>query len=953
MAIRAEANLSALIESSEDPIWSVDMEFRLLTFNAALQRKAQQNFGVRAQAGMAPQDFPPQAQGEAWSNFYRRALTEGAFRTEFQISSGQILELSFNPIMVDGEPQGISIFAKDATERKQAEAAIQAAEKRYRDLFDGAIEGMFQTSLVDEKRSVNLALAKMLGYESPDELVEATPGSPGYAWADLDGRKRFRDVLEREGSAYGYECQWRRKDGSTLWVSISSRVIYDGKGLALAHHGFVEDITERKLAEVQLRDSEERFRATYEQAAVGIVHVSFDGEIVDCNPRFAEILGYSQEALAGMSVKQITPPEFQAQTARTLDQLRGGAGDFPSWEKPYQRKDGSLTWVRVTASIQRDGAGRPLHLVSFVEDINAQKAAELALSTAVRALKTSEVRYRTVFQTILDSVVVSRADDGVFVEVNEAFIRLTGFLREEVIGRTPTEISIWANESERQRMIDPLQESASFRDIEIRFRKKNGEVFWGLVSASKIDLDGIPCILSVTRDISDVKAAEDKIRDLAFFDPLTRLPNRRLLLDRLQQSLTTATRMPRKMALLFIDLDNFKILNDTLGHHTGDELLQEVALRLPAMVRESDTVARMGGDKFVVMLGGLSGTPEDAAAQAKAVAEKIFSILGKTFSLNGREWHSHCSIGITVFGTPHGSPNEILQQAEIAMYQAKAAGRNSIRFFSPGLQAVVNARAAMEEDLRHAIKSEQFVLYYQPQVDATGLIGAEVLLRWKHPQRGLLMPGDFIPLAEETGLILALGSWTLERACAQVAAWASQIDAAPFAVSVNISAREFRQAEFVEQVLASLDHTGANPMTLKLELTESMLVENIEDIIEKMTLLRAHGLSFSLDDFGTGYSSLSYLKRLPLDQLKIDRAFVRDILSDVSSGAIAQTIISLSKAMGLTVIAEGVETEGQRDFLTGLGCSAFQGYLYSRPLPVEEFERVWLVPANPRVPAIQ
>jgi EAL domain-containing protein (putative c-di-GMP-specific phosphodiesterase class I) len=303
-----------------------------------------------------------------------------------------------------------------------------------------------------------------------------------------------------------------------------------------------------------------------------------------------------------------------------------------------------------------------------------------------------------------------------------------------------------------------------------------------------------------------------------------------------------------------------------------------------------------------------------------------------------------------VFGTPSQEPSEILQQAEIAMYQAKGAGRSAIRFFSPALQAAVNARAALESDLRKAIKEGQFVLYYQPQVDASGVIGAEALLRWNHPRRGILMPDEFIPMAEETGLILALGNWTLRTACAQVAAWSQWVEAKPFVLAVNISAREFRQADFVDLVLSALTESGANPASIELELTESMLVEDIEDIIGKMTDLRSHGLSFSLDDFGTGYSSLSYLKRLPLDQLKIDRAFVRDIFSDASSGAIAQTIISLSKAMGLTVIAEGVETEEQRAFLSKLGCSSFQGYLFGRPVPQEEFERLWLAGSRTPVP---
>jgi diguanylate cyclase (GGDEF)-like protein len=440
------------------------------------------------------------------------------------------------------------------------------------------------------------------------------------------------------------------------------------------------------------------------------------------------------------------------------------------------------------------------------------------------------------------------------------------------------------------------------------------------------------------RELQQLKVAHDEIRNLAFFDPLTGLPNRRLLLDRLRQTLASNTRNNRKRALLFVDLDDFKTLNDTLGHHIGDLLLQEVARRITTCIRETDTVARLGGDEFVVLLQDLPEIAEQAAAQSKSIAQKVLRSIDQPYLLAGRECRSSSSIGITVFGNPEDSTNEVLQQADIAMYQAKAAGRNTMHFFAPALQAAVNARAALEDDLRQAIKANDFLLYYQPQMDSGILIGAEALIRWKHPKRGFLPPSEFIPLAEETGLILSLGDWVLEAACQQIAAWANRKDASHLSVSVNISARQFRSPAFVENVLTILDRTGANPQNLKLELTESMLVDDVEDVIAKMTQLKSHGLRFSLDDFGTGYSCLAYLGRLPLDQLKIDQIFVRDILVDAGSGVIAQTIISLSKSMGLSVTAEGVETEGQRDFLAHLGCHSFQGYLFSGPVPLDEFQ---------------
>jgi len=440
------------------------------------------------------------------------------------------------------------------------------------------------------------------------------------------------------------------------------------------------------------------------------------------------------------------------------------------------------------------------------------------------------------------------------------------------------------------------------------------------------------------RELQQLKAAHDEITNLAFYDPLTGLPNRRLLLDRLRQTLAASIRNNRKRALLFVDLDDFKTLNDTLGHHIGDLLLQEVARRIVASIREADTVARLGGDEFVVLLQDLDELSEEAAAQAKTVAEKILATIHQPYMLDGRECRSSSSIGITVFGRPQDNTNEVLQQADIAMYQAKAAGRNTLHFFAPALQSAVNARAAMEEDLRQAIKTHDFRLYYQAQVDGDVLTGAEALLRWKHAKRGYLPPGDFIPLAEQTGLILTLGDWVLETACQQIAKWALQKNTAHLTVAVNISARQLLSPDFVQKVLTTLERTGANPKSLKLELTESMFVDDLEDVVAKMTELKAHGLRFALDDFGMGYSSLAYLRRLPLDQLKIDQEFVREIQVDASSAAIAQSIISLSKAMGLSVIAEGVETEGQREFLARLGCHSFQGFLVSGPVPLEEFE---------------
>lgn len=445
--------------------------------------------------------------------------------------------------------------------------------------------------------------------------------------------------------------------------------------------------------------------------------------------------------------------------------------------------------------------------------------------------------------------------------------------------------------------------------------------------------------VGITQDITERKAAEAQIQTLAYFDALTGLPNRRLLMDRLAHAMASSLRHPGKAALLFVDMDNFKVLNDTHGHFMGDQLLLQVAQRLTSCIREGDTVARLGGDEFVVMLENLSEELPLATDQARAVAEKVLAVLAQPHQLDNNYHMSTTSIGVTLFGDRTESIEEPLKRADMAMYQAKAAGRNTVRFFDPSMHRAIAERASLEKDLHAALAQGQFTLVYQPQVAMGGKsYGAEALLRWLHPVRGQVSPAEFIPLAEETGIILPLGQWVLESACTQLAAWVGQPDMEHMAVAVNVSPRQFHQADFADQVLATLQRTGANPLRLKLELTEGMLVSNVEDVIAKMARLKSVGVGFSLDDFGMGYSSLSYLKRLPLDQLKIDQSFVRDVLIDPNDAAISRMVIVLAESLGLSVVAEGVETAEQRDFLAGQGCRLYQGYLFSRPLPAAGLE---------------
>jgi diguanylate cyclase (GGDEF)-like protein len=390
-----------------------------------------------------------------------------------------------------------------------------------------------------------------------------------------------------------------------------------------------------------------------------------------------------------------------------------------------------------------------------------------------------------------------------------------------------------------------------------------------------------------------------------------------------------------------VDLDNFKTLNDTRGHEVGDLLLKEVALRLRGCVREQDTVARLWGDEFVVVLQNLSSDPPEAAAQARTLGELILAQLRQPYDLAGHEHHFTASIGVTLLREHRDSVDEVLKQADMAMYRAKDAGRNTLRFFDPDMQQAVNRRALLETELHNGLRQSQFLLLYQPQVNAQGRVtGAEALVRWQHPAHGMVPPSEFIPLAEESGLILPLGYWVMETALHQQARWRLDPAMAHLSLAINVSARQFLQEDFVTQVLALLQRTGADPAHIKLELTESLLLDNVDSVIATMRALKAQGLGFSLDDFGTGYSSLSYLKRLPLDQIKIDQGFVRDVLLDPSDAAIARSIIALAGSLGLDVIAEGVETAAHHQFLLAHGCKAFQGYLFGRPMALEDFERV-------------
>ena len=561
----------------------------------------------------------------------------------------------------------------------------------------------------------------------------------------------------------------------------------------------------------------------------------------------------------------------------------------------------------------------------------------------------SQIFARPVVRLANDLTATLQAIPDLLFEVDEAGRYLKVVTRQDdlpaasksqLLGRTVDEVMPAAAAEVVMQALARAAITGSDYAAEIVLPLPTGDRWFELSVAKKLAVTReLPTFIVLSRDITERKKAQGEINHLAFYDPLTQLPNRRLLQERLKRAMAVVARSEKHGALLFIDLDNFKLLNDDRGHHIGDLLLCQVAHRLSTAVREGDTVARLGGDEFVVVLEDLSETLETAATQAEVVAKNILGAMAQPHQIDGHPYHGSASVGVALFATNLDSMDDLLKRADLAMYQSKAAGRNTVSFFDPAMQAVVTARAALQADIRRALQAQQFLLFYQPQVAENGRItGVEALLRWQHPQRGLIPPIDFIPLAEDTGLIVPLGHWVLSTACLQLVAWSQQPAMADLSIAVNVSALQFKSSDFVPDVLNILAQTGARAHRLKLELTESLLINDVEDTIRKMNQLQARGIGFSLDDFGTGYSSLSYLKRLPLDQLKIDQGFVRNIVTEPNDAAIARMVVVLADSLGLQVIAEGVETLAQRDFLANLGCRAYQGYLFGRPVPIAEFE---------------
>ncbi|MBY0243801.1 MAG: EAL domain-containing protein [Burkholderiaceae bacterium] len=665
------------------------------------------------------------------------------------------------------------------------------------------------------------------------------------------------------------------------------------------------------------------------------------GIIRRVNDKFCQISQYAREELIGKTHAIVHsghhPTEFFAHMWRTI-----AAGQVWTGEICNRAKDGSLYWVYTVILPCLDAMGQPAQYIAIRTDITARIMAEqFSLADAADARRQAALSRREVedLQTALDAHAIVAVTDtrGIIRRVNDKFCQISQYSREELIGRTHNIINSRHHSPEFFSTLWRTIKSGQVWTGEICNRAKDGSLYWVYTTIVPfLDGWGRPLRYTAIRaDITERKLAEQAAQHMAFYDVLTDLPNRRMLLEQLQRFLSSSSRTGHVGALIFIDLDNFKRINDTLGHYAGDLLLKSVGLRLSHLFRHCDVVARFGGDEFVVLLTELGYNLSYASSSVGDIGTSVLASLAEPHEIGKKDLSITASVGVVMLSGEDSAPEELLKQADIALYQAKAAGRNQICFFDPVLQAEITAAAAMEDDLRQAIALRQLRLFYQPLVDQHQVVvGYEALIRWEHPERGMVPPAQFIPMAEQTGLILPIGSWVLNEACRQLARWALIPGKADLTISVNISPREFQLPDFEQRVQDAIVGAGAPADRLKLEVTEGMLLKHLESISQKMHALRKFGVRFSLDDFGTGYSSLRYLKLLPLSQLKIDQSFVRDLETDPNDVVIAQTIVQLAKSLALQVVAEGVENVAQMDILRGFGCQLFQGYLFGRPMPL-------------------
>ncbi|PTU80204.1 histidine kinase [Pseudomonas indoloxydans] len=859
-------------------------------------------------------------------------IQEAQLRTR----GGDILDgvLSSQYIELKGERLVLCTFL-DTSERKRAENALRASEEKFAKAFMHTPDAVAITDRATGRFiEVNPSFEQQFGWSSA-EAVGRTSLELGI-WVDPSNRQRMLDAAQI-GRLNNLEVRLLSRNGS-----VTSNLLFGGEielngttCLVLT----VRNITEQRAQEQALNESKQRLRLALESADLGTWDWHIPSSRLIASARASQLQGLEAATFEGAFLDFFckVPMEDRHSLRQSYQSLVAERRSHYQITYRVQLENGGLRFLESTAKLQFDDTGQPQRMVGTLVDISERLLRE-------QRLQASEEKFAKAFHSSPDAITITERDTARYIEVNQGFSRLTGYAPDEVIGRTAFELNIWAFPEERAQMVEKLTHNGQVLHMEMHGQHRNGEVRLVDVSVQPIELNGVPCLLLTARDISELKQAQAQVQHLAYHDALTNLPNRALLMDRLTQQIALLKRHDLRGALLFLDLDHFKHINDSLGHPVGDSVLRLVTARLEASVRLEDTVARLGGDEFVVLLSGLEGKRSEVTRHVRQVADKLRQLLAEPMLLDGHRLQVTPSIGVALIPDHGNTPADLLKRADIALYRAKDSGRNAIQLFRTTMQDAASARLRLENDLRLALARGEFELHFQPQVDACDgkVVGAEALLRWQHPQLGPQSPAQFIQVLEESGLIVEVGGWVLAEACHFCSRLMADglVDGERFSLCVNISPRQFRQHDFVDRVASSLRNSQLPNAMLKLEITEGIVIQNIDDTVGKMLRLKKHGVSFAMDDFGTGYSSLTYLKRLPVDMLKIDQSFVRDATHDPNDAEIIRAIVAMARSLGLALIAEGVEQQDQLDFLQAQGCHLYQGYLFSKPLPLEAFREL-------------
>ena len=974
---KQKLHLEAILHAIPDLLFEIDRQGHVLSFNGSSQHH---NLTTEELLGKNLSETLPSSSVSVWMH----ALSEA---DHWGISQGKSIRITHGDDTFwyelsiakhagsRREDDRFICLARDITKRINTHQADLANEQRFRNIFETtrniAVQGYnrFHEVIFWNKASEDLygfSASNAMGKKLEDLII------PGFMREGV--YQAIEDWHEKDIAIPSGELALQDANGNEVWV-YSNHVLIDTpdhkemycldidlgpqrKALLRAE----QELAERKQVEDALRQSEQRLESA--QLMARIAYWSWNPDTDEChfNNSVKDLFGFPDEYLNSTMTDFINRFVY----SEDRENLSNALADSLRYHKPLTQEvrieiDGQKLWLQLQGDTLDDTQN--ISIQGSLQDITERKGLDLALTAAAADAASTPDFFVTILQALADAIGAGHAaislidSENPDEAVTHTYLK-NGQLQPNIryaLQGTPCndvfeENFCFMSSGASARYPDDalLRELNIESYLGVGIRNAQGAPFGVLVLLAEHPLPISPQISSLLLIFADrisgeLRRAQDqeKIYNLAFFDPLTRLPNRRMLQDRLRLLTAQSARTGQHGALLFIDIDHFKMLNDTRGHHIGDQLLVQVAERIASIIRTTDLAARLGGDEFVVVFDNLGEDAETAALEAKKRAEELHDLINLPYPLQQSVYHCTISIGVNLFKGQMRTIDDLLRHADVAMYQAKDSGRNAIRFFDPNMQSHLEKRAAIETDLRTAYESkQQLIPYYQVQIDTQGkALGAELLLRWRHPNNGMISPADFIPVAEQTGLIVSIGKQVIRQACEQLQQWSLHQAFCQLSIAVNVSPIQFNQPSFVDDVLAIVSHSNINPHLLKLELTESSLLKNVDQSIEKMQQLQNSGIGFSMDDFGIGYSSLSYLKRLPLDQLKIDQTFVRDIAIDPNDAIITRTIIAMAQNMNLQVIAEGVETEVQKSFLEQNGCTMFQGYFFGRPMPIEEFEQ--------------